>query len=46
MYQKRNKELEVIALYKGNYNAEFYLRQIGRLARIPLKTFQIILPYL
>jgi len=43
MYQKRNKELEVIALYKGNYNAEFYLRQIGRLARIPLKTCQSVL---
>ena len=40
MYQKRNKELEVIALYTGNYKARFYLRQISKLAKLPLKTCQ------
>lgn len=40
MYHKRNKELEVIALYTSNYKAEFYLRQISRLTKIPLKTCQ------
>jgi len=40
MYQKRNKELDVISLYRGNYKAEFYLRQISKLAKLPLKTCQ------
>lgn len=40
MYQKRNKELEVISLYRGNYRNEFYLRQISKLAKLPLKTCQ------
>jgi predicted nucleotidyltransferase len=40
MYQKRNKELEVIALYTSNYKAEFYLRQIVMLTKLPLKTCQ------
>jgi predicted nucleotidyltransferase len=40
MYQNRNKELDVIALYSGNYKAEFYLRQISKLAKLPLKTCQ------
>ena len=40
MYQKRNKELNIIALYSGNYKAEFYLRQISKLAKLPLKTCQ------
>ena len=40
MYQKRNKQLDVISLYRGHYKAEFYLRQISRIAKIPLKTCQ------
>ena len=40
MYQKRNKELDIIALYSGNYKAKFYLRQISKLAKLPLKTCQ------
>jgi len=40
MYQKRNKELEIIALYGDNYKSEFYLRQISKLAKLPLKTAQ------
>ena len=40
MYLKRNNELKVIALYSGNYKSEFYLRQISKLAKIPLKTCQ------
>ncbi len=43
MYQKRNNELEVIALYRGNYKSQFYLRQISRLAKLPLKTCQTVL---
>jgi len=46
MYQKRNKGLEVIALYTGNYKAEFYLRQIAKLAKLPVKTCQNILSQL
>ena len=46
MYQKRNKEFEVISLYTGNYKAEFYLRQIAKLAKLPLKTCQNILTIL
>ena len=40
MYQKRNNELEVIDLYRGNYKARFYLRQISKLSKLPLKTCQ------
>jgi predicted nucleotidyltransferase len=43
MYQKRNKELEVIAIYAQDYKKEFYLRQISKLADLPLKTCQDIL---
>jgi len=43
MYLKRNKELDVIALYTGGYKSEFYLREISRLAKLPLKTCQNIL---
>lgn len=43
MYQKRNKELVIIALYSGDYESRFYLRQISKLAKIPLKTCQNIL---
>ncbi len=43
MYQKRNKELGVISLYRRSYNARFYLREISKLAEVPLKTCQNIL---
>ena len=43
MYQKRNKELDVISLYSGNYKNKFYLRQISKLAELPLKTCQNVL---
>lgn len=43
MYLKRNKELDVAALYSGDYKAKFYLRQISKLAKLPLKTCQNIL---
>ncbi len=46
MYQKRNKELDVISLYSGNYKFEFYLRQINKLAELPLKTCQNVLAIL
>ena len=40
MYQNRNNELEIITLYTGDYPARFYLRQISKLSKIPLKTCQ------
>lgn len=43
MYSKRNKELDVVALYSGNYGARFYLRQISKLAKLPVKTCQNVL---
>jgi len=44
MYQNRNNELEVISLYRLDYkNSRFYLRQISRLSKIPLKTCQTAL---
>jgi len=43
MYQKRNRELDVISLYTEDYKSEFYLRQIGKLAKLPLKTCQNVL---
>lgn len=46
MYQKRNKELEVIALFTGNYKRDIYLREISNLSKIPLKTTQNILKFL
>ena len=43
MYQKRNKELEIISLYTGDYKARFYLRQIAKLSKLPLKSCQNVL---
>ena len=44
MYPNRNNELEVISLYRANYKeSRFYLRQISRLAKLPLKTCQTAL---
>ncbi|MBI2522847.1 nucleotidyltransferase domain-containing protein [Candidatus Woesearchaeota archaeon] len=44
MYRNRNNELEVISLYRANYKeSRFYLRQISKLAKIPLKTCQTAL---
>lgn len=41
MYQKGNKELEIISLYT-DYTKQFYLREISKLSGIPLKTTQNI----
>jgi predicted nucleotidyltransferase len=43
MYQKRNNKLEVMSLFKGNYKARFYLREISKLSKLPLKTCQNVL---
>jgi predicted nucleotidyltransferase len=40
MYQKRNKELEVISLFRKDYKTRFYLREISKLSKLPLKTCQ------
>ncbi len=40
MYLKRNNELEVLNLYLGSYSKQFYLREISRLAKLPLKSVQ------
>ena len=42
MYHKRNKLL-VLSLYLGDYTRRFYLREISRLTKIPLKTTQNII---
>lgn len=46
MYQKRNRELDIIALFLGDYNRQFYLREISKLTKIPLKTTQTLIAYL
>ncbi|MBI2671531.1 nucleotidyltransferase domain-containing protein [Candidatus Woesearchaeota archaeon] len=43
MYQKRNNELEVISLFRGDYKSRHYLREIRRLSKLPLKTCQNVL---
>ena len=43
MYQNRNKELDIISLYKRDYKTRFYLRQISKLAKLSLKTSQNVL---
>ena len=44
MYQKRNnRQLEILFLLRGNYKREFYLREISKLTKIPLKTTQNLL---
>ncbi len=43
MYQKGNKELIILSLYLGDYSRRFYLREISKLSRLPLKTTQRIL---
>jgi len=40
MYQNRNNELEIISLFRGNYKNRFYLREISKLSKLPLKTCQ------
>ena len=46
MYQKRNRELEIIALFSGDYKGQFYLREISKLTKIPLKTTQTLIAHL
>ncbi len=43
MYHKRNNELEVMMLYLLGYDKQYYLREISKLTKIPLKTVQTIL---
>ncbi|HLD04394.1 MAG TPA: nucleotidyltransferase domain-containing protein [Candidatus Nanoarchaeia archaeon] len=40
MYLKRNDELAVLELYFGGYTRQFYLREISRRAKLPVKTTQ------
>lgn len=40
MYQKGNEYLEILELFTSGYNKQFYLREISRLTKIPLKTTQ------
>lgn len=40
MYPNRNNELEVISLFRGDYKVRFYLREISKLSKLPLKTCQ------
>lgn len=43
MYLKRNNELEVLRLYTQDYKSQFYLREISRTIKFPLKNVQNIL---
>jgi len=40
MYLNRNNELEIISLFRHNYKVRFYLREISKLSKLPLKTCQ------
>ncbi len=40
MYHNRNNGLEVASLFRRNYKARFYLREISKLSKLPLKTCQ------
>jgi len=40
MYRNRNNELEVVSLFRRNYKARYYLREISKLSKLPLKTCQ------
>ena len=40
MHPNRNNELEIVSLFRGNYKARFYLREISKLSKISLKTCQ------
>ena len=46
MYLKRNRELDITALFLGDYKKQLYLREISKLAKIPLKTTQTLLAHL
>lgn len=43
MYLKRNKHLEIIGLYTTGYKNKFYLREISKLLKLPVKTIQDML---
>ncbi len=43
MYQKVNKELEILDLYLGGYRDRFYLREIKKLSDLSLGTTQNVL---
>jgi len=46
MYLIRNNDMEVIILFRGDYKARFYLREISKLSKLPLKTCQNVLALL
>ena len=46
MYRKRNREMDILALYLSGYNKQFYLREISKLTKIPLKTTQTLIAHL
>ena len=42
MFLKRNRELEILTFYTGDYAKRFYLREISKLAGMPLKTTRTV----
>ena len=40
MYKIRNNEIEIISLFRKNYKTRFYLREISKLSKLPLRTCQ------
>ena len=45
MYQNKYNELKLISIYASGYGKRFYLREISKITKIPLKTTQNILQY-
>lgn len=46
MYQKRNNELHILTIYLSGYYKQYYLREISRLTKVPLKTTQNTIAFL
>ena len=46
MYQKGNNHFRILALFLADYTKQLYLREISRMAKIPLKTVQRVISYL
>ncbi|MBI3412596.1 MAG: nucleotidyltransferase domain-containing protein [Candidatus Aenigmarchaeota archaeon] len=42
MFLKRNRELEILTFYLGDYANRFYLREISKRAGMPLKTTRTV----
>lgn len=46
MYQKIYNELEILTLYTKGYRKQYYLREISKLTKLPLRTVQNTISFL